>query len=95
MDLPAFALGGARSAVLMREFWNYDLRSLGNQYKMPVYCVMGDRDRTTPFEIAREYFDALEAPCKSWYFVPHAGHFAMLDNPAAWQRVLCEIAAEV
>ena len=42
----AFALGGTRSAVLMGEFWNADLRDLGNQYKMPVYCVMGDRDRT-------------------------------------------------
>ena len=94
MDLLAFALGGMRSAVLMREFWNYDLRRLGCVYKMPVYYVMGERDRTTPSELARENFDRLEAPRKNWYSVPRAGHFTMLDNPEAWQRVLCKIAAE-
>ena len=91
LDLLFFALGGMHSAVLMREFWNYDLRDLGYVYQTPVCYIMGDRDRTTPFEIAREYFDKLEVPHKSWYFVPDAGHFAMLDNVAAWRDTLREI----
>ena len=94
-DLLAFALGGMRSASLMREFWNFDLRRLGCAYQMPVCCVMGDRDRTTPFELAQETFDRLKAPCKRWYFVPDAGHFAMLDNPRAWQDILGGIASEI
>jgi pimeloyl-ACP methyl ester carboxylesterase len=88
MDLLFFSLGGLRSAVLMKDFWNYDLRRLGLAYKMPVYYIMGDRDRTTPYELVREYFDKLDAPRKSYYSIPDAGHFAMLDNTAAWQRAL-------
>ena len=95
MDMLAFTLGGLRSAVLMRDFWNADLRAQGNSYKMPIYYVMGDRDRTTPHELAREYFDRLEAPRKRWYSVPRAGHFAMLDNTEAWQKIPRGIAAEV
>ena len=93
MDLLTFALGGLRSAGLMRAFWTYDLRNLAYTYRMPVYYVMGDRDRTTPFEIAQEYFTQVEAPRKRWYFVPDAGHFAMLDNTEAWQSILTEIAS--
>ena len=84
-----------RSAVLMREFWNYDLRVLGSAYRMPVCYIMGDRDRTTPHEIAREYFDKLAAPDKSWFFIPDAGHFAMLDNPQAWRDKLAASAGEI
>ena len=94
LDLPAFVLGGMRSAALMKEFWNYDLRDLGSSYQMPVYYVLGDRDRTTPFEIAREYFDRIEAPAKQWHFVPDAGHFAMLDHTSAWQDIMRGIAEE-
>lgn len=93
-DVLTFALGGMRSTALMQEFWNYDLRDLGFAYRIPVYYVIGDRDRTTPFEIAQEYFDKLEAPHKAWHFVPQAGHFAMLDNTEAWQEIMVEIAAE-
>ena len=61
----------------------------------PVIYVMGDRDRTTPYEIAREFFDRMEAPYKEWCFVPDAGHFAMLDNTESWQRILNEAVIKV
>lgn len=91
-DVIAFILGGMRSASLMYAFWNYDLRREGNVYRMPVFYVMGDCDRTTPFEIAHEGFDRLQAPYKEWVFVPGAGHFAMLDNTRSWQRIINMIA---
>ena len=94
LDMLFFTIGGLRSAAVMRKFWNYDLRDLGYAYKMPVCYIMGDRDRTTPYEIAREYFDALDVPLKKWYSIPNAGHFAMLDNVEAWRDILREIAAE-
>ena len=90
-DVLAFVLGGVRSAVMMREFWNDDLRREGHVYRIPVFYVMGDRDRTTPYEIARDFFDRMEAPYKEWCFVPDAGHFAMLDNTESWQRILNEV----
>ena len=87
-DLPAFLLGGLRSAPVMKNFWNADLRDKGYDYQVPVYYVMGDRDRTTPYEIAREYFEKIRAPYKKWQFVPDAGHFAMLDNTKAWRQAI-------
>lgn len=94
LDLLFFALGSLRSTTVMREFWNYDLRDLGYAYQMPVCYIMGDMDRTTPYELAREYFDKLDAPGKTWYSIPDAGHFAMLDNVEAWRYILREIAVE-
>lgn len=91
IDMIAFTLGGLRSAGMMKEFWNNDLRSRGYVYQAPVYYIMGDQDRTTPYEIAQEYFDRIEAPFKKWYFVPNAGHFAMLDNTEAWRHILNEV----
>lgn len=91
IDMVAFVLGGLRSAGMMKEFWNNDLRSMGYAYQVPVYYIMGDRDRTTPYEIAREYFDRIEAPFKKWYFVPNAGHFVMLDNTGMWRHILNEV----
>ena len=57
----------------------------------PVIYVMGDRDRTTPYEIARDFFDRMEVPYKEWHFVPDAGHFAMLDNTESWQRIINQV----
>lgn len=88
--MAAFIMGGIRSASVMKEFWNDDLRRLGYAYQMPVFYLAGENDRTTPQEIARSYFEQISAPLKRRITISDAGHFAMLDNTQAFCKAMDE-----
>ena len=68
----------------------YDARSLGAEYEMPVYYIMGVNDWQTPYPVAKAFFAEISAPDKSFFSIPGAGHWAMLDNKAEFSRVLLE-----
>jgi len=69
----------------------YDVhRFFGSSYKMPVFIITGDRDYQTPHTLARSFFEEISAPYKAFFLIPNAGHGAMLDNKAEFNRVLLE-----
>ena len=72
---------------LMEDFNIFDYST---NYDIPVYYIIGEKDWQTPFELLREYFDKISAPDKAVFFIPDAGHFTILDNPEAFNRVLVE-----
>lgn len=51
-----------------------DLPALGTDFEVPVSFVQGAADLVTVPTLAREYFDAIEAPRKQFVLVPRAGH---------------------
>lgn len=51
-----------------------DLPALGPAFGMPVHIVQGEQDLWTVPELAREYFDSIEAPDKQFHLVEGAGH---------------------
>ena len=51
-----------------------DLRSLGMEFKLPVYLVQGEQDLLTSAAVTRRYFDQIKAPRKELVLVPRAGH---------------------
>lgn len=71
-------------------FSHVDLYALGPRFKVPVFFVQGAEDLLTTPEVARRYFDSLQASPKAFVLAPRTGHDpnqAMLD---AQFRVLKE-----
>lgn len=69
-------------------FEAYDAQSLGTEYQMPVYYIMGENDYQTPIQLARALFEQLTAPEKTFFTIPNAGHFTMYDNPQGFNQAL-------
>jgi len=73
--------------------WRLD--ELGTEFAVPYYQINGDSDWQTPYSLAREYFDRVEAPKKRWYTLRDAGHMAQLDNLPDFTQYLLEIRTEL
>lgn len=57
---------------------------------VPVYLFQGDHDRNTPTELARQWFEALEAPFKEWVAFHESAHSPIKEEPELWGRLLRE-----
>jgi len=55
-------------------FAGVDLPSLGHRFGIPVYVVHGAEDLVTVPEVARRYFESIEAPDKRFILLPDTGH---------------------
>lgn len=67
-----------------------DLPRLGTTFDVPIILLQGSEDLVTVPEVAKDYFDTIEAPHKEYVLVPRAGHDpnkAMVD---AMYKVLAE-----
>lgn len=69
----------------------FDLNSESAEYKVPIYYILGGNDWQTPYVIAKEYFNRINAPNKEFYLIPNAGHMTMLDQPQLFFDTLLEI----
>lgn len=74
-------------------FSRYDLYRMGTRFALPVYFVMGQEDLLSSPQVARRYFDAIEAPAKDFIVVPRAGHDPNEPMMAAQLQVLRRAAA--
>ena len=41
---------------------------------MHIWILQGEADLVTPPDVSKPYFDALEAPQKTWVLLPRTGH---------------------
>ena len=55
---------------------------------VPVVITQGRHDYNTPSAIAREWFDALEAPSKTWVWFEDSAHSPDVEEPEKWSAVL-------
>jgi pimeloyl-ACP methyl ester carboxylesterase len=77
---------------LYREMLSTDLRSLGFEFKIPVYFFQGAEDEVTLTPLAKEYFEEINAPRKEIVFFEGAGHFAVWSKS---DRFLQELVTRV
>lgn len=57
---------------------------------VPVYLFQGDHDKNTPTVLAREWFDALEAPYKEWVPFHESAHSPIKEEAELWGTTLCQ-----
>jgi pimeloyl-ACP methyl ester carboxylesterase len=61
---------------LFDELMNFDLKKLGMRFELPIFIFQGDTDILTPTELAKAYYDEIEAPHKEFVLIRNAGHLA-------------------
>ena len=80
-DILKVAKGSSFSSRNMRYDMPRDLLAHEWQFNIPVALIMGRHDMVTPTELARDYFDRIEAPLKAWYQFEGAAHFPHFEKP--------------
>ena len=55
---------------------------------VPVVITQGRHDYNTPSAIAQEWFEALEAPSKTWVWFEDSAHSPDIEEPEKWSAVL-------
>jgi pimeloyl-ACP methyl ester carboxylesterase len=67
---------------------DYDARKLGLKFDLPFFIIEGAVDHVTPMELAKAYFDRVQAPLKYFAVIPNAGHSAVLTKPDQFLHIL-------
>jgi pimeloyl-ACP methyl ester carboxylesterase len=67
-----------------------DLPALGTDFVIPIFIIQGQEDLTAPHELAKAYFDSIEAPRKQFYLVPGTGHEPSAPEMDLTRKVLIE-----
>jgi len=63
-------------------------------FDIPVYVVMGAQDAVTPVGLAKEWFDDVTAPQKTWAVFEDAAHFPYFEQPAAFADFMVRVLNE-
>jgi len=95
LDMPKYAKG---AFYCLRQLWSdvatSSFRRDITSVKVPVYITQGRHDQDTPSELARDWFDALDAPHKEWFWFEESGHSPIKEESAAWNGVVRDIIAK-
>jgi len=70
---------------------SYDLSRTFVKSDIPIHFIQGEHDQYAPEALSRPYFEALDAPAKSYTVISGAGHSMMYDQPDAWAAALIDI----
>ena len=90
-DALNIAKGSSYSSRSMIYDMPRDLAASEWQFDVPVAMIMGRHDMVTPTQLAREYYDRIEAPMKAWYVVDEASHFPHFEQPRKFTKTLAEL----
>ena len=81
-DREAMGAGFAFSCTaLFRDLCAVDLPSLGPDFEVPMFCLMGTHDQQTPIQLAERYFEGLNAPRKEFVRFEGCHHFVHMNRP--------------
>jgi len=69
---------------------NFHIRNFGTTYEVPVLYVMGELDRQTSYQLAKDFFEEILAPHKAFFTIPNAGHAPMHENTTEFNRVFID-----
>lgn len=90
-DALNIAKGSSYSSRSMVYDMPRDLAASEWQFDVPVALIMGRHDMVTPTQLAREYFDRIQAPGKTWYVFDEASHFPHFEQPRKFTQTLVEL----
>lgn len=87
-DIRNVAKGSSFSSAHMQYDRSRNLITDTSEFAVPVAILMGKHDMTTPYPLAREYFEAIDAPDKRWIEFEDAAHFPFFENPKEFTEVM-------
>lgn len=81
-------------SLLYPQLQDLDLRQEVPRLEVPVYLVMGEHEARGRIDPAREWFDRLQAPEKTWVELPASSHRASFERPEDYAALLREVISE-
>jgi pimeloyl-ACP methyl ester carboxylesterase len=81
------------SAHMSYDGFSRNLIADERDFEIPIAVIMGAHDMTTPLSLAREYYEAIEAPDKRWINLERAAHFPHFERPESFTDALRELKA--
>jgi pimeloyl-ACP methyl ester carboxylesterase len=90
-DILNVAKGSSFSSRHMKYDMPRDLLMNEWQFEFPVALIMGRHDMVTPTQLAKEYFDRIEAPLKAWLEFEETSHFPHFEKPREFTKALAEL----
>jgi pimeloyl-ACP methyl ester carboxylesterase len=63
-------------------------------FEIPLCFVHGEKDWQVPIELAKEYYEKINAPSKGFYTVEGASHITFLENPQGAVAALAEAVSQ-
>jgi pimeloyl-ACP methyl ester carboxylesterase len=84
----ALQAGNSAEAATFAADANYDARALGPKFAIPFFIINGEWDHITPSDLAKPYFDSIQAPVKQFVLLKGAGHSAVLTEPEVFLHEL-------
>ena len=85
------ASGSSFSSRSMVYDMPHDLLASEWQFDVPVAMIMGRHDLVTPTQLAREYYERIEAPTKAWFVFEETSHFPHFEQPLKFTKTLAEL----
>lgn len=73
---------------LFSDLRRIDVPSLGLEFTLPVFCLMGTDDQQTPLILAQRYFEKIKAPYKEVILFEGCHHFVHMNRPQAFLDAL-------
>lgn len=68
-----------------------DLPSLGRDFEIPMFCLMGTHDQQTSIELAERYFETINAPRKEFVRFEGCHHFVHMNRPQEFLAALVRL----
>ena len=62
--------------------------------KVPVYIFHGKHDYTTPYSVAKEFFNQLKAPQKEYFSFENSAHSPVMEEVEKFNSIVKEITQE-
>lgn len=78
-------------AVMYPQLQGLDFRESVRSLEVPVYLFAGSHELSARGDLAREWFDQLEAPSKEWIDFTESGHTPQFEQAARFQQVLVDV----
>ncbi len=79
---------GSGISIIWNELINHDLMQESTSFVVPIYFLHGVHDYTCSYELAKEYFDTIEAPDKGFYSFEHSAHSPIFEEPNECIRII-------
>ena len=94
-DIPGYAKGALYlSSALWEDVVACDFIGTVKKLDIPVLLTMGKHDYNTPTELAKQWFDNLEAPYKDMITFEESAHSPLKEEPEKWGSAVRKFCSE-
>lgn len=85
-------ISSKQSEKLFDDVLTNNLIQSATDLKVPVYILQGIYDYQVSYELAKQYYEAIQAPDKAFYSFENSAHSPIFEEPEKFNQIMGEIA---